>query len=443
MNREHTFADRRSSACPVAPDMTANESASEIANASTNASAHEIDYESASESVIEPVLAPEAPRRRRGLTLMEVMFAIGVVMIGMLGIAILVPIAGKAAKDGASYDRAARLGLNAVREFHLREMGRPENWINPDYTAVGTPTTRTLAFCIDPRFVAVNNQVNMAAGDPRRFFPYNIAANMPAMRRVSLRRWSPRLSNSTLMDLAAANEIFMAGDDLLIDAPVDPLLPAQQIYFSQNPASPDKRQSDGEFSWMATLCPRADTWAAPNGAAPDTYTLSIVVFQGRDSALALDGISERWAIIPFTPQYNAFFGGGLGGGDVALVDKSLYYQLAGGSAPPPAPQELFVKRGQWILLARNILVGGNTLPVFRWYKVTEVDPDELGIATSAELLGSPPSGVPIRHVTLFGQDWIVGPSANPQEQTFAYIVPGVVAVYEKTIRLENSSLWTQ
>ena len=387
--------------------------------------------------------ATPALGRRRGLTLMEVMFAIGVVMIGMLGIAILVPIAGKAAKDGASYDRAARVGLNAVREFHLREMGRPDNWLYPDYTAVGRPNSRTVAFCIDPRFVAVNNALNMAASDPRRFFPYNIAATMPKMQRVSLRRWSPKLANSTLLDLAAANEIFMGVDDLLIETPADPLLPAQQIYYSQNPANPDKRQTDGEFSWMATLSPRADAWAAPNGAAPDTYTLSIVVFQGRDSALALDGISERWAIIPYTPQYNAFYGGGLSGGDVALVDKSLYYQMAGGSAPPASPQDLFVKRGQWILLARNAVAGGNVYPVFRWYKVTEVDPDELGVATSSELIGSPPSGIPIRHVTLFGQDWPIGPNANAAEQTFAYIVPGVVAVYEKTIRLENSSLWTQ
>jgi hypothetical protein len=248
------------------------------------------------------------------------------------------------------------------------------------------------------------------------------------------------------MDLSLANEIFMGGDDLLIDAPADPLLPAQQIYYSQNPASPDKRQSDGEFSWMATVSPRIDKWAPPTGSAPDTYTLSIGVFQGRDSALAVDGISERWAIIPHTPQFSGFYSAGLSGGDVALVDKSLYSQLSGGTSVPSSAtpyEDLLVKRGQWILLARNVVVGTNVYPEFRWYKVTEVDPDELNIATSSELLQSPPSGIPIRHVTLFGQDWNLIMSANAAEQTFAYIVPGVVAVYEKTIRLENSSLWTQ
>ena len=366
---------------------------------------------------------------------MEVMFAIGVVMIGLLGIAVLVPIAGKAARDGASYDRAARAGMNAVREFQIREMGRPGNWLNPDLTAVGAPANNTTAFCLDPRFVAVNYQQNMPAGDGRRFFPYNAPGALPRMQRVTLRNWPVALSNSSIMNVAMADEVFVALDDLLINEPVDPQLPAQQVYY--DPTTPDKRQAVGEFSWMATIAPRNDA----SGAAQVTYTLSIVVFQGRKAEMALDNVSERWAIIPFTMSgatisANGFYAGGISGGDVLLVDKGLAFQLAGAPVPAPAPQDLVVKRGQWILLARNSAVG----PIFRWYKVTEADPDEAGTTTSAELLGSaPPAGFPARHVTLFGQDW----TFDPANQTFAYIMPGVVAVYEKTIRLENSSLWTQ
>lgn len=378
---------------------------------------------------------------RRGLSLMEVMFAIGVVMIGLLGIAVLVPIAGRAARDGSNYDRAARAGLNAVREFHMREMGRPANWLYPDYTAVGAPANNDTAYCLDPRFVAVNNQVNMPVADSRRFFPYSALAAMPRMRRISLRRWPASFGNSSLMSTALADEIFVALDDLMIDTPVDPQLPAQQVFYNQNPASPDKRQAVGEFSWMATLSPRNDGWTSASGSQQVSYTLSIVVFQGRDNAMLLDGVSERWAVIPFTMAgatitSNGFFGGGVSGGDVALVDKGMFYQINGQAPPAPAPQDLVVKRGQWILLARSSAVG----PIYKWYKITEADPDETGGATSAELLGSaPPPGFPIRHVTLFGQDW----TFDANNQTFAYILPGVVSVYEKTIRLENSSLWSQ
>ena len=209
------------------------------------------------------------------------------------------------------------------------------------------------------------------------------------------------------MSSALTDEIFVAVDDLTIDTPVDPQLPAQQVFYNQNPANPDKRQAVGEFSWFATIAPRNDGWTSATGSPQVSYTLSIVVLQGRDNAMPLNNLSERWAIIPFTMQgaaitSNGFFGGGVSGGDVALVDKGMFYQIAGQAPPPPAPQDLVVKRGQWIMLARNSSIG----PILKWYKITEADPDVTGGAMSSELLGTaPPAGFPIRHVSLFGQDW--------------------------------------
>lgn len=392
----------------------------------------------------------KAARFRRGLSLIEVMFAIGVVMIGLLGIAVLIPIAGKAARDGVSLDRSSRAGMNAVREFQVREMANPISWRYPNYQVVTPPNPITykpfsnaVAYCLDPRFVAKNNGAPTPPTD-FRYFPYTSTLGTlpgaPRMNRVTLRAWSAASSAYGLMNEAAADEVFVALDDLEINAPVDPQLPAEQVYNNQDAAAPDKRQSRGEFSWMATIAPRNDGTSL---IAQDqtSYILSIVVFQGRDAGMPLDDVTERWAIIPFTMSgasitANGFYSGGVAGGDVLLVDKGLAFQLASAPVPAPSPQDLVVKRGQWIMLARNSSAG----PIFRWYKVTDADPDETGTTTSAELLGtSPPSGFAGRHVSLSGQDW----TFDPANQTFAFIVPGVVAVYEKTIRLENSSLWTQ
>jgi hypothetical protein len=390
-------------------------------------------------------------RLRRGLSLIEVMFAIGVVMIGLLGIAVLIPIAGKAARDGVSMDRASRAGMNAVREFHVREMSNPRTWRYPDHqTVVPTnalnpnPFNNTIAYCLDPRFVALNNNNSLPANAASRFFPYtSTLASLPAaprMKRISMRAWYASSNAFGVMGQAAADEIFVALDDLEINAPIDPQLPAEQVFYNLDPVNPDKRQSRGEFSWMATIAPRNDGTSG-TGSDQSNYILSIVVFQGRDAGMPMDDVSERWAIIPFTMSgaaitANGFYSGGIAGGDVMLVDKALAFQLAGVAGPAPSPADLAVKRGQWIMLARNSAVG----PMYRWYKVTEVDPDEAGITTSAELLGTaPPSGFAGRHVTLSGQDW----TFDPLNQTLAYIVPGVVAVYEKSIRLETSSLWTQ
>ena len=67
-------------------------------------------------------------RARSGISLLEVMFSIGVVMIGLVGIAALLPVAGMQAKKGAVADAAARLGADAVRDFHVRGMANPRNW---------------------------------------------------------------------------------------------------------------------------------------------------------------------------------------------------------------------------------------------------------------------------------------------------------------------------
>jgi len=72
---------------------------------------------------------------------------------------------------------------------------------------------------------------------------------------------------------------------------------------------------------------------------------------------------------------------------------------------------------------------------FQWYRIQTADagPREES------------SGVWQRDLTLFGadwpgQDWETPPP--PIDVCKAVWMPGVVAVYEKTIRLENSSLWT-
>ena len=67
-------------------------------------------------------------RTRRGVSLLEVTFSIGVVVIGLVGIAALLPLGGALASKGAIADSAAQLGANAAREFSARGMAIPSNW---------------------------------------------------------------------------------------------------------------------------------------------------------------------------------------------------------------------------------------------------------------------------------------------------------------------------
>jgi outer membrane protein insertion porin family len=77
--------------------------------------------------------------------------------------------------------------------------------------------------------------------------------------------------------------------------------------------------------------------------------------------------------------------------------------------------------GEWLMLSGY----RNSAPTYRWYRVVDV----------SEVAGSGPY---TRDVTLFGPDWHITAAS-----TEATLLNNIVAVYEKTIRLETSGLWTE
>ena len=63
-------------------------------------------------------------KTRSGVTIVEVLFAIAIVIMGLMGIAGLIMIAGTQLTQGLKADGMSNLGLNAVEEFdmhHLRQ----------------------------------------------------------------------------------------------------------------------------------------------------------------------------------------------------------------------------------------------------------------------------------------------------------------------------------
>lgn len=114
----------------------------------------------------------------------------------------------------------------------------------------------------------------------------------------------------------------------------------------------------------------------------DRYTLSVVVVHQRNFAAG----SETTAALEFQ-------GGGLSGGSAQITGA------------------VDVKVGHWIMVSSGAL--------FKWYRITHV-----GQAAGNTL------------VTLNGQDWAGGLTGNT-----ATILPGIVGVYERTIRLEASTLY--
>jgi hypothetical protein len=373
---------------------------------------------------------------RAGISLLEVVFSIGVVMIGLMGVALLLPIAGVQANKGAIADSAARRGRDAVSEFHVRGMADYTLWRGFDSTLgqfrALTPQeilTRQ-SYCIDPRFIA--RGASNAAHVRRGQFPYIVDVPGPVagttlnMARVTLAP-SAVVAPWFFMGQLQADAVFTGSDDLVFDLPSDRTLGPQQNFslIPVAPFPPLKRNTNGTVSWMATLVPKLNRWQVPT----DEYTLSIVVFSRRvidqDSGLANLNLSSERLL-----QVRNFWSGtpATGGGDVELVTLRDY------------PDDIELRSGNWVMLSSFRLVPGggpsDFVPVHKWYRVGNVEEEALRVG-----------GVWVRNATLAGPDWDWGNMADNfatgtySTRTYVTHVRGVVAVFEKTIRLESSSLW--
>lgn len=309
---------------------------------------------------------------RTGLSLIEVLITIFVLSIGLLGVVTLVPVAHHQARQGVINDHAAYVGRNQFRDFRIRNFTSYYNWFYKSGEPVGLPQPGS-AFCIDPRYVA-------ATTDPNPSFA----------------QWMPRVTvfSSGLAPLVAksiADELFVGQDDLSLLAVDNPDDPPEQIfqklYMSEDDA---KRQSDGQFSWLATAV------FLPG----DTIRLSLVVFHQRSTLFgSLGDTSERTLEIEFT-------GGGLAGGAAMLRGIT-------------DPDDFELAAGQWIMVANQ------AAPYhFRWYRVASVG-----------IIEEPQNRLNVM---------LEGPDRFDQQLKFqarATIVEGVVAVYEKIIHVDSSSQW--
>jgi len=348
-------------------------------------------------------------RKRRGISLLEVMFSMGIIAVGLLGVTAILPLALNQVGRGRVLDNASRVGQNAVNEVRVRGMLAPPTWrAGQTVGGLKTSTSVTLAlasnqgFCIDPLFVSVNTNDSDTTYDAS-WFPYFVRANTndPRMTRISLAAINP----SGMMRWAGAERIFVLQDELVFDIPEEKDTPPIQNFGS----SRANRMYNGSTSWLATLSPNLEV----TNQLHDAYVLSIVVFDNRNVTMPMDSETERLISV------NWLTSSGLGGGDLVLESATLN-DLVG------------IQSGKWIMLMGNVPTRVKLMPRFRWYRVVMADSEPVSIVSP----GPPPTTLYRLNATVQGPDW------NTSMATTGVFMPGVVAVYERSVRLESSSLWT-
>ena len=236
---------------------------------------------------------PASTPHRRGMSLIEVLAAIGVLTIGLLGLAALLPVGRFTINEAAKADRTGDCGRAAMRDVVVRRMLDSAYWVDASGSAVNpTPSS----FLIDPR--GVLNGMNKFFGN-----------GATKVERISL--VTPLASgNPPPYTQALANQVFVWPDDLVVEMPED-MKPPQPVGRPTVMVDPTTGQPSnvGDYSWFASVVP------APNN--PLQFTVSIVVCCKRDFTETVASITNGQ-----NGTKNNFFDGGLGGGSVELSAAS-------------------------------------------------------------------------------------------------------------------------
>jgi hypothetical protein len=341
-------------------------------------------------------LKPQASslKTRRGLSIIEVLAAIGVLSVGLLGLAALLPLGRLAISDAMRIDQTADCGRAALRDVRVRGLLDPRLIVGTyPIAANGSPKS----YIIDPRGVA--NGLGTFGG---------------IVPRVNL---YASVTNQTPLSSTQADTIFLCPDDLSVSLPEQQSPPLAEGRPSIVVNTQGVNQFQGSYSWMlsVTPCPTDPVYSTNNANPvlyPYKYSVSVVVFDRRGVANTSPAGSER------AVQVTKFLGvssgqTAYGGGSVQLARS-----LSDISSDATAPADINVHEGDWVAL-----VSKNS-GLCQWYSVATVSDDN---STGSN------SNV---YMTLSGPDWVVDGSE--------YVVgvgKAIAGVYTTTVVLDQEPAW--
>ena len=412
-------------------------------------------------------MARRADHVSRGVTLVEVIFSIGVILIGLLGLLSILPLAGRRSQDAIDLSVASLMSDSVLDSLLANRFLGSDRLVQLGATAAIDGTTE---FCIDPLLASGDGYVTSGDYDSS-VFPYFVRTHspltdpsvptasaiwpsLPRMLRVGI----PSNIAAAPLDEEQARRVTENIDDLDYRRPDDRSKPSvlNSLQAIAGGLQYGKRVPTGDFTWIATVDP------LPDG---EYVTVTVVVMRERDRGFgppsdpspgttsAQDNLSsERSAYV----TYASGFSGGAGG-IVHLVSS--------------VNTDSKILANDWVMLSRILDDQGDADPtnddaIHRWYRVVAA-PDEAEVFELADTdsdgaddnLGAHlPSfteavdGVWRQKVLLDGPDWAFqfeNVSSTPpplfqsygddsfDDNTYATIVKDVVAVSERTVPISD------
>lgn len=399
---------------------------------------------------------------RPGLTLLEVLIAIFVMAVGLMGLAALIPVGRHDVLEGSKADRANACGRAAFRDVKVRGLLKPDSTAANFKLLVGQQNQvpfGTRSVCIDPLVIARAGLVPGAGTVPALwYFPAPLNTDTgdttrnfapPRMDRVTVVAWP---GSPGYLGYQAAERIFTCQDDVQFALNNDETKRPNPVW------SDNRLQPKGDYSWIATAVPISGTqfivsvavFYKRNTAVDSSFATAVA---GNDATDLNDFAAERTVFAEFLSG-----GIGVGGGDVRLRLPDANASL--GSSPDES-HFTPVRPNTWLLLSGTT----NTTPpstFYGWYRVISVSQraDEQKGPELAQVQKGPGGGNQFEwyvDVTLDGSD--LDPSVyqdadgyqvvytNPNftgtdpGTIYATLFENVVGVYTKTIEADTWAGW--
>jgi type II secretory pathway pseudopilin PulG len=321
----------------------------------------------------------------RGFTLLEVLVSIGVLMLGLLGVAALIPIGKVAVSETNKADRTGACGRSSLRQIRIRRMLDPNTWWS-------TPTGRV--YVIDP--LGSTNSLTSPFGGTT-----SGTASM-TVQRINLKPY-PRAE--MMMTRNQADEIFRWHDDLSFG----------DIETSRDrPTPPSAGAYEGSFSWLVTVAPYIVQ--NPSGTPLSTgqaNVSAVVCWKRQFSAAENDPNSNETSVS-------------------VVCDSSPAYGGMGVQYPTQTSKRVVPKENEWVLLTSS---NNNQAS---WYRVV-----------AAGIQDDPDPSKSTTRVSLVGPDWYgkqggtTGTPPTPDDTVKMIVVKGATGVYTTTVKLDDDVIWTR
>ena len=409
----------------------------------------------------------------RGISLLEVLISMFVLLFGLMGVAAIFPVGNHYAGRGEQFDRGASLAEAGFADLKARGMLKPEAWyyaskpnaddqlnvtpapvIRPTFADFNVPFGSNngpgYAFVVDPMSTA------LGVYDPAApitanldYFPYIhlINASTPdgAVNTLMPSAWQPSGSNpglvgekwplrrvtlaqsaGTLLTPRVAETIFRLRDDVTNELPKENDRPGIQRWATDPAGYPADqpwnhtllaRSYTGNYSWLATVVPTSTESLAAmqpmnSRFGSDLYEVSVVVFNKRE-ALPPSAATERMIEAQM-----------LQGNELIIYGTNSDPDLAAENVKNAVEG---IRPGNWIAVAGVHPTTGVFL--LKWYRILSID-DETDVTTGPN---------PMRRAMLDGPDWPMTTNSGltSANNLRAILLPGVISVATQMLPMEE------